>query len=137
MILLVISNFMILLDLIFQHGSLHQSENIPEHVEIVVLQRGHYSHGILVGLCVGQNTQDHALLAVLNVDHSELLLHGLDFLGGYNRLPDLTLDLLGQLVRTAAVRNHALFEHDDLAGDELHVGDHMSGNNDDLIKGDT
>ena len=48
---------------------------------------------------------------------------------------NLTLDLLSQLVGTSAVRDHALFEHDGLAGDELHVGNHVGGDNYSLIEG--
>ena len=111
-------------------------QNVSKHVKIVVLQRRHHRHRILGGLYIGQNTQNDPLLAVLNVDHAELLLHGLHILGGYHGLPDLTLDLLGQLVGTAAVRDHALFQHDGLAGDELHVGNHVGSNDNGLIQRD-
>ena len=116
--------------------SVFSLKNIPKHVEIVILQRRHDRHGILGGLCVGQNAQNDPLLAVLDVDHAEFFLHGLHRLGGYHRLPDLTLDLLRQLIGTAAVGDLALFKHNCLAGDKLHVGDHVGGNNDRLIECD-
>ena len=106
-------------------------------MEIIVLQGWYDRYRIVRRLHIGQNAQNDPLLAFLDVHHTELLLHGLYFLGGNDRLPDLTLDLLGQLIGGAAVQDLALFLHNGLAGDEFHIRDHMSGNNGDLIKGDT
>ena len=47
---------------------------------------------------IRQDPQDHALLPVLNVDHSELALHSLHVFGFDHGLPDLAFDLAGQLV---------------------------------------
>ena len=55
-------------------------------------------------------------------------------LGLHHGLPDLSLNFTDQLVGRAAVRDHALFEHDRLAGNELHVGDHVGGDDDGFVE---
>ena len=111
-----------------------QSKDIPKHIQIIILQRRYHRHRILGGLDIGQNPQDHALLPILNVDHAELALHSLHVFGFDHGLPYLAFDLAGQLVGRTAVRDHALLEHDGLAGDELHVGNHRGGDDDGFVE---